>query len=67
MRASNSVLTKDKNGNLRIIEIDHYPKDSINVGESASDFEEIKKLGEGYFGEVYLVESKKTIIQKIVI
>ena len=60
MRASNTVLTKDKNGNLHIKEIDHYPKDSINVGESASDFEEIKKLGEGYFGEVYLVESKKT-------
>ena len=57
---STSVLTKDKDGNLRIIEIDNNPKISINVGQSISDFEIIQILGKGCFGEVSLVVSKKT-------
>ena len=57
---STSALTKDKDGNLHIIEIDNNPKSSINVGQSISDFEIIQILGKGCFGEVYLVVSKKT-------
>ena len=55
-----SVLTKDKYGNLHLKEIDNNPKSSINVGQSISDFEIIQILGKGCFGEVSLVESKKT-------
>ena len=57
---STSALTKDKDGNLHIIEIDNNPKSSINVGQSISDFEIIQILGKGCFGEVNLVVSKKT-------
>ena len=57
---STSALTKDKDGNLHIIEIDNNPKSSINVGQSISDFEIIQILGKGCFGEVSLVVSKKT-------
>ena len=57
---STSALIKDKNGNLKIVEIDNKTMNSNDVGQSISDFVEINTLGEGCFGKVSLVKSIKT-------
>ena len=52
-------LMTDSNGKPQIVFIDKGGK-SVDVGSSLSDFIIQKKLGEGHFGSVCLVKSKKT-------
>ena len=57
-KKSKCDLIKDKDGNLHIINID--TGNLNNVGQSILDFEIIKNLGSGNFGEVSLVMSRIT-------
>ena len=57
---SDLEFISDSNGHTDFCFIDKGKKDNVDVGNKLSDFIVQRKLGEGHFGSVNLVISKKT-------
>jgi len=57
---SDLEFISDSNGHTDFCFIDKGKKDNVDVGNKLSDFIVQSKLGEGHFGSVNLVISKKT-------